>query len=178
MKKELKILQKEFQKITGKPFLPSPKDMTLLLKWFERGVPVNVVIEGIKIGWEKGKRRKASISSFKRDIERAILSYRESIVGGKDEPLNKEILMLEEIKKFINNMPEELEFTRKIFEEALKTLKSRKKENVKMAILEKLESQLEKLLLEKFSKEGEPPEKTLKNLRLHYRIPRLLRYYY
>lgn len=178
MKKELKILQKEFQKITGRPFIPSPKDMVLLLKWFEKGVPINAIIEGIRMGWEKRKRKKASISSFKKDIERAILSYRENIIGGEKEPINKEILMLEEIKNFIRNIPVELEFTKGIFEEAIKILKSKKRENVKMAILEKLEGELEKLLLERFSKEGEPPEKIIKTLRLNYRIPRLLRYYY
>ncbi len=81
MKKELRILEKEFQKITGKPFLPSPKDLTILMSWLERGVPVDAIIDGIRVGWEKKKRKRASISFFKRDIEKAILSYREKIIG-------------------------------------------------------------------------------------------------
>lgn len=178
MKKELKILEKEFQKITGKPFLPSPKDLTILMNWLERGVPVNAVIDGIKIGWEGKKRKRASISFFKKDIERAILSYRERIIGERKGEFNKEPLMINEIKNFLKNIPSELEFTRAIFEEAIKILRGKRNEAQKLAILEKLENELEEVLLERFSKEGESPKKVLKNLRINYKIPRLLRYFY
>ncbi len=178
MKKELKILGKEFQKITGKPFLPSPKDMAILMNWLERGVPVNAIIDGLKIGWEGKKKKRATISFFKRDIERAIMSYRERIIGERNGEFNKEHLMINEIKNFLKNIPSELEFTRGIFEEAIKILRGRRNEVQKLAILEKLENELERILLERFSKEGESPKKVLKNLRMNYKIPRLLRYFY
>ncbi len=178
MKKKLKIIEREFRRITGKPFLPSPKDIAILVNWLEKGVPVNAIIDGLKIGWERKKKRNPSISSFKKDIERAILSYRESIVGGRNYKLDKESLMIEEIKNFLKNIPSEIEFTKSIFEKALRTLKSRKNEYQKMAFLENLEKELEKVLLEKFSNESESSEKVLRNLRMKYRIPRLLRYYY
>jgi len=178
LKKELKILGKEFQKITGKPFLPSPKDMAILMNWLERGVPVNAIIDGLKIGWEGKKKKRATISFFKRDIERAIMSYRERIIGERNGEFNKEHLMINEIKNFLKNIPSELEFTRGIFEEAIKILRGRRNEVQKLAILEKLENELERILLERFSKEGESPKKVLKNLRMNYKIPRLLRYFY
>lgn len=178
MKKELKIIGKEFQKITGKPFLPSPKDMAILMNWLERGVPVNAIIDGIKIGWEGKKKKRATISFFKRDIERAILSYRERVIGERNGEFDREPLMINEIKNFLRNIPSELEFTRGIFEEAIKILRGRRNEAQKLAILEKLENELERILLERFSKEGESPKKVLKNLRMNYKIPRLLRYFY
>ena len=178
LKKKLKLIEKEFLKITGKPFLPSPKDISLLLNWLEKGVPLWVIVEGIKAGWEKRKRRNPSIFSFKRYIEKAIISYRERIVGSKNRVIEKENLMIEEISNFLKNLPSELEFVKEIFEKALKILKSRKKEAQKMEILERLESQLESSLLEKFSIDGVEPSKTLKSLRIKYRIPRLLRFYY
>ncbi len=178
MKKELKIIEKEFKGITGKPFLPSPKDLAILINWLEKGVPIQAIIDGLKIGWEKKKRRLPSISSFKKDIEKAILLHRERIIGEIKDEFNKEPLMIEEIKNFLKNTPSELEFTKVIFEKAIKTLKSRKNEAQKMAILERLEAQLEKALLKKFPNEGESSQKTLKNLRMSYKIPRLLRYFY
>jgi hypothetical protein len=178
LKKELKIIGKEFQKITGKPFLPSPKDMAILMNWLERGVPVNAIIDGIKIGWEGKKKKRATISFFKRDIERAILSYRERVIGERNGEFDREPLMINEIKNFLRNIPSELEFTRGIFEEAIKILRGRRNEAQKLAILEKLENELERILLERFSKEGESPKKVLKNLRMNYKIPRLLRYFY
>jgi len=178
LKKELKIIGKEFQKITGKPFLPSPKDMAILMNWLERGVPVNAIIDGIKIGWEGKKKKRATISFFKRDIERAILSYRERVIGERNGEFDREPLMINEIKNFLRNIPSELEFTRGIFEEAIKILRGRRNEAQKLAILEKLENELERNLLERFSKEGGSPMKVLKNLRMNYKIPRLLRYFY
>ncbi len=86
--------------------------------------------------------------------------------------------MISEIKNFLKNIPSELEFTRGIFEEAIKILRSRRNEAQKSAILEKLENELERILLERFSKEGESTKKILKNLRMNYKIPRLLRYFY
>lgn len=178
MKREIKILGKEFKKITGRPFFPSPKDMALLMNWLEKGVPLLAIIEGIKIGWEKKKRRNPTISSFRKDIERVIISYKESIVGRRGEELDKKSLMIEEIKNFLKILPSELEFTKTIFKKAIKTLNSKKREAEKICILEKLEAELEETLINRFSKEGDSPDKVLKNLRLNYKIPRLLRYFY
>lgn len=178
MKREIKILEREFKKITGRPFLPSPKDIALLMNWLEKGFPLPAIIDGIKIGWEKKKRRNPTISSFRKEIEKAIISYKESIVGRRGEEPDKDSLMIEEIKNFLKFLPPELEFTEVIFKEAIKTLNSKKREAEKMRILEKLETELEEILINRFSKEGDSPNRVLRNLRLNYKIPRLLRYFY
>ncbi|MGQ9617344.1 MAG: hypothetical protein ACUVUG_00070 [Candidatus Aminicenantia bacterium] len=178
LKKKVKLIEKEFQKITGKPFLPSPKDLSLLVRWIEMDIPVRLIIEGIKMGWEKRERKRPSIFAFKKDIERIIILNRENIVGSSNEKIDKDKLMAQEIKAFLRNIPNELYYTKEILEKALKTIKSKKNDMEKSAMLEKLESELEEILTEKLLKEGENKDKLLREARRKFRIPRLLRFYY
>ncbi len=178
LEKKLKILGKEFQKITGKPFLPSPKDSAFLIKLMEKNFPLQIIIEGIKMGWQKKKRKCASISSFKKDIERAIISYRENMIGRASIEFDKEMAMIKEITDFLHGIPEELDFTKGIFQRALRIIKSRKGEDEKEKLLENLEAELEEILIKKYGKEGIAEKKILKELRWKFKIPRLLRYFY
>ncbi len=182
-------IAKRFFFWTGKgPFL-SPKDITLIDCWRKKKIPLNIILEAIDEAFEnyrpRALRRKIKTLYFcNKRVLNAYKKYLERKIGyegkkfQKNEKLNNAI---KEVKFFLNNLPEELEFLRSIYEKGLNSIKKNNEEE-----LENLDNEVESLIFKKYLNKVKIKEKNkeifkkklIKEIRRKYKIPYLSLYYY
>jgi hypothetical protein len=190
----------------GAPFFLSSKDLDLISTWEKMGIPLKVVLEGVKRTFENQRIRPRlrgkihSLAFCKLQVIKAFEQYKERKIGihtrkyDRDEKRRK---IKEEVQKFLSDIPLTLSYLEDIYARALKIL-SRKE--LKEEELEQIEEEIEELLfrhspekdkelarkeiLEKYSARGGEEFhsivklKLVKYLREKYRIPYISLFYY
>jgi hypothetical protein len=189
----------------GSPFFLSSNELDIIEEWEEKGVPVRVVLEGIRDCFicqrtKPGRKRKIHSLAFCRAfVLRAFESYKGRKVGSGLKTVTEEDRkkQLEQaVDRFLNLCPEEIRELREIF--------LRVKEMLSQAVdeesLEQIEQSVERLLVSKAKesekkgileeiKEKYPDKKReeqnrildlriIKYMRERYKIPYISLYYY
>lgn len=83
-------IESKFACLRGTPFVFSATDWMLMKGWFEEGVPLSVVLEGLETSFEKrqakGRRGEISSLSYCKGAVRSIWKERQALgVGGEDQ---------------------------------------------------------------------------------------------
>jgi hypothetical protein len=199
-------ISRAFLDLRGAPFLLSSKDIMTVSTWEETGIPLRIVLEGVRRAFEKyrlrhaGSRRIFSLSFCQAEVERAFAEFRdrgvgrERLRGSRAEKAGKARI---EIERFLQAVPPEAGYLTDVFRQALTALSRRapREEDV-----EKLEEKVDELILRGVSEEDreaarrqvekefagrsrQEQERILglqlvKRAREKYRIPRLSLFYY
>jgi hypothetical protein len=181
-------------------------DVDFIASWEKMGIPLRVVLEGIREAYErvrqrpgsKGKVYSLSYCSF--HVLRAFEEYKERKTGTQRKMINREKKrkkIQEEVRVFLDTAPAELSFLREPFGRALRLLSRREVDEKRLGILEE---EIEELLFnfssaqerkkveEQIHREFPDFRKTqdrslvqiklLKRQRERYKIPYLSFYYY
>lgn len=145
-----------FLQFRGAPFFLSSKEFDTIREWQNMGIPLHIVQEGIKDSFmaqrkKTGRKRKIISLTFCHPfVLRGYEAHRERKVGGKKRPLRQEDKR-KELKKavegFLKTCPDDFPKLRQVFFRAL-TLVSQGSDE---ALLEDLENEVEKLVLEMVS---------------------------
>lgn len=192
--------------LRGAPFFLSTREIDLLEGWYAQNIPLKVVIEGIKLAYENsrsqpGKRRTKLYLNHCHDLVlRHFDAYKERKIGQQQSPIpqeQKRKRLQVEIRRFLAEVPEDLEVVKGVFEKIQKELSfSDWDENQ----LETYEDQIETLLWDLASpdqKQAVTAEiaeiyqgqdlmeadrlakiKWIKSLRDKYKIPHISLFYY
>lgn len=189
----------------GSPFFLSSKELDVIAGWEEMKIPVQVVLEGIRdcVACHRrrpGRRSKIHSLVFCRSfVLKAFEAYKERKVGNSRKPsqeMEKKIKLKKAVELFLESCPEEIMDVCEMFSRVRDMLSKEVDEQA----LERLEQQLERLLIKKTSdseierirkeviKEFEDrkgPEhirilelKIIKYMRKKYKIPHISLYYY
>ena len=149
-------IAKVFIELRGAPFFLSSKELDMVRQWEERGIPLRVVLEGIKGSFDRpgrchGKRRKPyTLDHCNSFVLRAFNLYRDRCVGGKNAKASGEekrwgTKILREVERFLADLPEELHTLRPIFSELQEKLSRGEATEEE---LEKAEEAIERLIEE------------------------------
>jgi hypothetical protein len=101
----------------GSPFFLSSKELDVITDWKEKGVPVGVVLEGIRDCFtfsraKPGRKNKIQSLVFCRSfVSRAFESYKERKVGsglGTVTDEERKIQLEKAVERFLNTCPEEV----------------------------------------------------------------------
>lgn len=198
-------IAKSFFSHRGAPFVLSSQEFELINTWEKTGIPLSVVLEGIKKAYEeRGKRkRKAkmfSLSFCDRFVMEGFSLYKEKRVGQKSARSKKgpkEQRVLSEVKKFLKEIPSRVEYLRIPYSQVQKKLSQGKMDEED---LERTEEAIELLLIQNATSEEKEAAKkeTLqrlmtnsreefekvftviltKHLRTKYKIPHISPFYY
>ncbi len=143
-----------FFRLRGAPFVLSSGEMVTIAGWEEVGIPIDVVLEGVRRAYENARRgrpapgRLSSLSYCDREVRRAFQEHRDRRVGGNRAPVArsaKAVQAREAAGNFLEGCVAEIGYLREVYERALKLL-SRKV--IREADLETLEAEAERLILE------------------------------
>ncbi|MGD9346766.1 MAG: hypothetical protein PVH84_12940 [Candidatus Aminicenantes bacterium] len=138
-----RTIEKLFIDLRGAPFLLSSKELYIIKQWEEGGIPLRVVLEGIRRSFERSRpqqgKRRISLDYCHPNVMRAFAQYKNRRVGQKREKAmgeksrNPELLL--EVERFLTDIPEELCALRPIFSSLQKKLSSGKatEEELEMA---------------------------------------------
>ncbi len=146
-----------FFHLRGAPFFLSSCEMEIIAKWEERNIPLNIVMEGIKSGYErfmaqhKKKFKEMSLLFCEREVLSTFEQYKEKKVGLKKKDLrktNKRERIMEAIGHFLMRLPPETAFLREVFVHMLEDLTHGKWDETN---LEKAEEEIEALILKNIS---------------------------
>ncbi len=198
-------IARHFFALRGAPFFLSSKELALIARWEEMGIPLRLVIEGMRRSFESDRRRAgsrkkiSSLSFCHLDVLKAFDEEKERRVGRKryfaarDE---KREAAEKEVERFLKRMPPELNYLKEPYGRAHKILV---RTHIDEEEIEKIEEEVEELLWlhspeeekvkltaevdKEFSfKEEEAVElakiKLAKKLREKHRIPHISLYYY
>jgi len=199
-------IAQQFFKRRGAPFFLSSKDLVLIAKWENMGIPLQIVLEGMEKSFESrpGKPRTRgkvfTLGYCEAQVIKAFSQNQERRVGRakKMEPRGeKKEKVLAEVRKFLGRVPPEVSSLNESFERALALLSQIE---IDEEGLEALEAEVEEKLLrfssealrERFRKtvrsesslqEQEEAErilrlKLIKHLRDKHKIPYLSLFYY
>jgi hypothetical protein len=150
-------IAKYFIELRGAPFILSSKELDIIRRWEEIGIPLRVVLEGIRGRFEKrsygqGKRRRP-LDYCHPFVMRAFDLYKDRRIGQKkanafkgEKERKKKILL--EIEKFLSDLPKELYPLRPIYSKLHKELSGG---NATDEVLEKAEETIERLIEENIS---------------------------
>ena len=190
----------------GAPFFLSPAEFAVLSKWASMGIPLRIVLEGIRNAFD-GIRKKSfqrkkifRLIHCEHDVMEAFKLYKDRKIGESDNFLHKDesiINLKSEVNRFIEQSPREIFKLKKIFLRAQEILSQR---NIDEELLEKADAEVEQILLtygsdnekerilerikveHREKKEMEIKEifriKWIKQLRKKYKIPYLSVFYY
>jgi len=189
----------------GSPFFLSSKELDVITDWKEKGVPVGVVLEGIRDCFtfsraKPGRKNKIQSLVFCRSfVSRAFESYKERKVGsglGTVTDGERKIQLEKAVERFLNTCPEEVRELRDMFSGVKKMLS----QGIDEGSLEQIEEKVERLLIriapdsEKTEIRNEVKEeytdkkeqeharifelKIIKHMRDRYKIPHISLYYY
>ncbi len=152
-------IAKVFIDLRGAPFFLSSKELDFVRKWEERGIPLRVVLEGIKRsfeqpGYRRGKRRRPNTLDYCHSfVMRAFDQYRDRQVGqkvakasGGERKRERKILL--EVERFLTGIPEEHRRLKPIYLRLHKKLLSGKTTEEE---LEKAEETIDRLIEENLS---------------------------
>lgn len=152
-------IEKFFIDLRGAPFFLSSKELDIISKWEERGIPLRVVLEGIKGSFEqRGNRRGKRRRPYKLDychsfVMRAFDLHQDREVGRKKSSVlrgekERKIKILLEVERFLADIPEELQPLMPIYAKLHKKLAGGEASEEE---LEKAEEIIERLIEENLS---------------------------
>jgi len=189
----------------GSPFFFSSKELDVIADWKKKGIPVQVVLEGISDCFtchRKKPGRKNKIHSLvycRSFVLRAFESYKERRVGSDLKGLGEEERRKQlgkAAERFLNTYPEEIRELGEMFSRVKKLLSQKADEES----LEQIEQNVERLLIKKAPdsikkkirnevREEYPDKKgkehaqilelrIIKHMREKYKVPHISLYYY
>jgi hypothetical protein len=199
-------ISRHFLKLRGAPFFLSSKELDLIETWEKMKIPLPVVLEGIDRAFEKERLKRVrrrtilSLGFCNLQVLKAFEQFRDRRVGTRNKVVGKEEKKKKakaEVKRFLENIPSEIDYLRESFSQVLRLLSLK---YIDEEELEQKEREIEVLLFEKSSS----PEKEevkgkilaeyefveeeefqrifklrlLKHLRERYKIPYVSLYYY
>lgn len=145
-------IARHFFKWRGAPFFLSSKELNLIVRWEKMGIPLRVVLEGIRRSFEnsrpkRGKKGKIlSLLYCDFQVLKAFEQHKERRVGERGMMLEREEKRERakaEIEKFLGSIPPRVSFLREIYFLAQKQLSKR---DLKEEELERLEEEIEEIL--------------------------------
>lgn len=148
-----------FFKQRGAPFFLSSRELDIVAKWEEIEIPLSVALEGIRRAFENyrgksGKKSKIQTIAFcEPQVLMAYEQYKERRVGGERQPVEraeKRALARAEVNRFLDALPEKLEYLREPYSLARRLLSRRQVEEER---LERIDGEVEELIWEHSSKE-------------------------
>lgn len=191
--------------LRGVPFFLSPREILVLEMWEEKGIPLDVILDGIKLAYESfrkrpGGRKKLTLVYCERKVLQSFEQYQERKVGQRRNVFKQEekVLRLQQaVLAFREKIPAEISSIRKLFHQVAEELARGTWDEQR---LEKYDHEVEMLLLDLTL----PPErkavataikkeyqiqdrdelerlvriKWLKDIRDRYKIPHLSLFYY
>jgi hypothetical protein len=190
----------------GAPFVLSSRDMVTISSWEERGIPLQVVLEGMERAFEKfrkravGGRKMASLGFCESEVAKAHREYRDRGIGraAKGESReDKKKRIRGEVERFLKSMPREAEFLGEVYrealvvlgrkaasEEALEQLDARAEDLIAVLADAAFRAEVDRRVRKDFS--GHPAEELrrisllelVKRWRERYRVPYLSYHYY
>jgi hypothetical protein len=152
-------IAKVFIERRGAPLFLSSKELDLVSQWEKRGIPLRVVLEGIRASFERPeprfrKRRKPHTLDYCNTfVLRAFDQYRDRCVGQKREEIpgeeeRWETRVRREVERFLADFPEDLIALRPIFQDLQGKLSSGKANEEE---LENAEEAIDRLIEENLS---------------------------
>jgi hypothetical protein len=150
-------ITKYFIDLRGAPFFLSSKELDMVRQWEERGIPLRVVLEGIRQSFEqtgyRHRKRRRPLDYCHSFVLRAFEQHEDRRIGRKkarafqgEKGRNTRICL--EVEKFLAEIPEELHSLRPVYVTLHKKLSGGK---VTEAELEKAEETIERLMEESLS---------------------------
>ncbi len=122
-----RTIAKVFVELRGAPFFLSSKELDRVRKWEEAGIPLRVVLDGIRGSFERPRRRQGkrhrpyTLEHCNSFVLRAFDLYRERSVGrkaktapGVEKRWNTQVLR--EIEGFLADLPEELHILKPVYQ--------------------------------------------------------------
>jgi hypothetical protein len=195
-----------FLKLRGAPFFLSSKELDLIETWERMKIPLPVVLEGIDRAFEKERLKRVrrrtilSLGFCNLQVLKAFEQFRDRRVGTRNKVVGKEEKKKKakaEVKRFLENIPCEIDYLRESFSQVLRLLSLK---YINEEELEQKEREIEVLLFEKSSSPEKEEVKRkmlaeyefveeeefqrifklrlLKRLREMYKIPYVSLYYY
>ena len=198
-------ISRHFFRHRGSPFFLSSKDLDLITRWERMGIPLRVVIEGITRYFEsRGSKRDKqskilSLSYCQAQVVKSFQQYKERKVGSRrnrPDSDDKRKKARAEVKMFLKIAPIPVTFLKNVYSRAYQLLSQRQ---VDEGRLERLDEEVERLLVEKFLQEdpggGEQKDtntgrkdnmdqlniskkRAVKQLRERHKIPYISLFYY
>jgi hypothetical protein len=119
-------IEKFFIDLRGAPFFLSSRELDIISKWEEQGIPLRIVLEGIKGSFEQrgnrgGKRRRPYnldychsfvMRAFHLHQDRRVGRKKSNVLQGEKEKKTKILL---EVERFLADIPEELQPLKPIY---------------------------------------------------------------
>ncbi len=195
-----------FFDLRGAPFVLSSRDMVTISVWEEMGIPLRVVLEGVRRGFESYRKRHPqgrkipSLSFCNAQVLKAFAQFRDRGVGRRRKEDSREAKKRKakiEVERFLQSLAPGVSYLGGIYREALGILSRRAADEER---LESLQSQVEELILRhareterarvehriRESWKGRPESEVrdlsrillVKTLREKYKIPHLSLFYY
>lgn len=190
----------------GTPFFLSSKEVEFIAKWEKMGIPLRLVIEGIKEAFifnrmKSGKKKKImSLAFCDLHVQRAFEQHRDRKVGQRrmtSAGRKREERIREEVEKFLEGIPDHLDYLCGVYVTAQKKLSKGKPDE---EYLEQADKEIEELIIKNASQEERtkigkevaaefPFEnedefdrvfriRLIKNTREKYKIPHISPFYY
>ena len=195
-----------FFELRGAPFFLTPKEIDILERWLNAGIPLRIIFNGIRSSVEDRKRfpgrknRFFSLEYCDNSVQKAFEQFKEKNIGQrtkKERPGVKKSLVHKEIQEFLKRPLEGMEEIRKILKKAQAELC---RGYFDEEMLEKADDKIEQVLLKMGSKKerqkilnevhSEYPNKDqleiseifqvkwIKHMRRKYQIPYISPFYY
>jgi len=152
-------ISQSFLDLRGAPFVLSSKDIMTISTWEETGIPLRIVLEGIRRAFEKYRQRQAgrrkifSLSFCQAEVERAFAEFRDRGVG-RERPrvsrTEKAGKAGAEVRRFLRAVPPEADYLMGVFRQALAALSRRSPREQEV---EELEERVDELILRHASAE-------------------------
>ncbi len=164
MTSEIDLKSQYFQRIARfllekrkAPLFLSPEEIDLIDRWQKRGIPLRVVLEGLKTAYElfkqkgSGSRRSFNLKYARNFVYRAFASHRDRRVGRKRERETEasQQVVIRAVEEFLDRCPAELEEVKPLFNKGLVFLAEEGGEDM----LEDLDEEVDAILLKKASPE-------------------------
>lgn len=122
--KYFQTIARRYYQLRGAPFFLSPRELMLIESWNKYGIPLPVVIEGVKTAYESYKSRPHrkgktfSLAFCHNHVVRAYSQFKERKVGKRGKiPDQQDITetVRSECEKFLQQIPAQLGYLKEIF---------------------------------------------------------------
>lgn len=142
----------------GAPFFLSSQEVEIIAGWQKAGVPVKIVLQGIRDSFESRRRRPGrrsralSLALCQSFVQKAFEAYKERKVGGKRKPSparDKRKAMKRAISLFLESCPEGIPEIKQVYSR----VQRRPLKDMDESMLEVLEQEVEALLIQQASEE-------------------------
>jgi hypothetical protein len=113
----------------GAPFVLSSQDVVTIALWEETGVPLRIVLDGIRRAFENWRgrqvrRRKVSSLSFcHNEVMKAFAEFRDRRIGRENPEVSREDKRKKAAaatRKFLASLSAEMDFLRSVYQEAMR----------------------------------------------------------